>query len=247
MIYDFLKSLACLLPEERDDYAQALERIGDKPAYVSLMPAVVVDLWPAYVLGRTAARDVAGPGGKTHICIAPLGAHDFWGIPGFEAQLSRFYADEDPGVGDGLLYGAELQEAILLNSDDIKHALSVDGAGKAQAIYAHYRFPDGDDVFFLGVADAPHECWVNIIEKYDIKCDILIDSHKGLGDWLVNVPLYEVLLRTRKRALLPELYFKGKYVPADAPGQFRLLYRVPESGRNDCESRIYAASWALKG
>ena len=77
------------------------------------------------------------------------------------------------------------------------------------------------------------------MESYNVKADMLIDSTKGLGDWFEAVPLYTVYKTTKKPELLPQYYFKGKYIKPSAPPSFIHLYDVPESGKRGGMSQIY--------
>ncbi len=115
--------------------------------------------------------------------------------------------------------------------------------------FATAPLPDGSAKFFFIVPETPNDCWKKVIEPYEIKCDIVIDSHKGMGDWFENVPLYKTMRETEAVNLLPNYYFKGLYIKHDVPYGFSLLYSIPDliiyQGRiaDDWQKKIYEIDW----
>jgi len=88
--------------------------------------------------------------------------------------------------------------------------------------------------------DIPYVIWTEVVERYGITTDILIDSHKGMGGWFDDTQLYSVMKNTSMSYLLPSYYFKGKYISRDAPEGFNKLYIIPEAeGQHWCECGIY--------
>jgi len=240
MLKDFLKSCRCVLRDEAADL-EAVVHMIDR-TFISFMPAVVPDIWPLYALECTAAKSYIPADRRSHVCFVPVCAKDDCGLHDFERLLNCFYADEDLDKYECGFFGAELEETILLDIGKYRSKLNIEGAGKADAVYARFEFPNGGACHLFIMACAPEECWTDVIEKYGISCDMLIESHKGFGDWFTNTPIYDLFCNTEKRSLLPKLYFKGRYTSINHEG-FRRLYDVPESLPHDGVSAVYATPW----
>ena len=239
MLKDFMKDCTCVLDEERADYAEAIADIGD--CYVTFMPEITHDMWPMYVLECTAAQKFV-PAEKQIVCFVPLGVHDWWGKDEFDKLITCFYDDVDT-VTNPNNYDADLIEAILLDYTNGGKKINAEGTGEADIVFTRWQFDNGAEVILLFIADTPEGCWQKIIEKYDMHCDMLIESHKGFGDWFTNTPIYDVFMNTAKPELLPELYFKGKYTSSLCAEGFERLYDVPESGAHHGVSAVYKTAW----
>lgn len=72
---------------------------------------------------------------------------------------------------------------------------------------------------------------------------MLIVSHKGMGDGLTSKELWEKLLSTKAKALLPKFYFKGKFISNNAPEGFEFISSIKESDPSECISKIYKAKF----
>lgn len=241
MFSEFLNGLSCVLPDERADFMEVREALRGG-LYVSFMPAIVEDMWPLHALECTAVHRFGPQDGQKHVCIIPMGAHDFWSGPSVKRLIEDFYERDE--LPDGpLSYGAELEEMLLLTSKDVSASVQISGAGAVQVIFAKITMQNGRQVYLFALPDEAHDAWRNIFERYGIPCDMLIDSHKGLGDWLEDVPLYASMKETARPELLPRFYFKGKYVSHGAPEGCSSVYQVSESGPHECLSEIFETGW----
>jgi hypothetical protein len=153
--------------------------------------------------------------------------------------IKSFYNDDDI-ENDTNFYGASFEEMLILRSDDMDKYYKCDFVEEANVFYTRISLKNGKYVHILCVYDSAEDFWKNIIEKHDIKVDWIIDSHKGLGDWFENVPLYRVFLETTKPFLLPKYYFKGKFISHDAPDDFALIHEAKD---NWIGTQIYRTPW----
>ena len=57
----------------------------------------------------------------------------------------------------------------------------------------------------------PHlaEDYIKYFEKYDVNINILIHTNRGLGDYLYRTELYNKLITTPNRTILPKYYFRS--------------------------------------
>ena len=242
-MHRFFDSCKCTLPEETNDFQNVIKHLLAKPAFVSLMPAIHLDLWPLHVLECTNGRQYPAHDGRNHICFMPVGAHDFWALGYFTALIQAFYRDEDMAPYAAHWYGAELDEMILLRSEACTRTVRIESAGDISAAYARFSFPGGKRVHLFLLLTTAQDGWRSIFQQYRIPCDILIDSNKGLGDWLESTALYPLLTADPLDPILPAFYFKGKYISHGAPEGFVRIYEVPESDAHACVSEIYQARW----
>ena len=238
MMIDFLKQCKCVLQNEEQDYNWVLRSFEQKnDPFVAFMPAVIDDLWPIFILECTPANTYRSHKGRS-VYIIPIGTHDFWAVPYFERLLLKFYRDDE--IKDRADYhGAELEECILLTSEDICNGRLAQPLASCNVIYARISFPDYRETELLFVVDTPENAWTQIVEKYSINTEYIIDSHKGMGDWFECVPLYDAVLNTNLPDGIPAFYFKGKYISHPAPNIYRKVYSVPESNEQQCISEIY--------
>lgn len=223
MLYNFMTECQCVLKEEADDYRAQLRRLAGRPARVGFMPAIIDDLAPVYALSCTGARRIVSP----NFYIIPIVTSSAWGFTRecFEKAVNEFYQDDE--LQEQL--EIELEEMILLTHPAIERSLSLSGGTPYNVVFCHITMNDGSERYLLIMALTPDECWKRIVEHYGVQCDILIDSHKGLGDYFSAAPLYRYLRETEAVELLPRYYFKGSYVHSsrNLPG-FRLAYVIRE-------------------
>ena len=239
-LVDFLNECRICKKNEEADWGNMRRIICKKYSTIALMPAITCDLWPVHVLndhlaGTQLLKSIPD------IYIVPLGGHMFWIKPEVEDILNRFYRDEEIENNQNY-YGASLEEVILFNHYSCNQIFIVDGVG-VSCVIAKIELQKGDIVYCIGIMDTAEHVWENIIEHYDVPVEFLIDSHKGLGNWLVDIPLYKKMCCSSKRDLLPEYYFKGKYISADAPEGFEFITDIEESAPYECISKIYKANW----
>lgn len=153
-------------------------------------------------------------------------------------------SNDDELPDSELHYDAELEESILLYNTGLSSGKSVKLNGLVyNAVYLRLLMSNQRLVYLFIIFEKPELVWTNIIEQFRIKTDIIIDNHKGLGDWFENVPLYKMMKETHQRDLLPELYFKGKYISHEAPKGFVKAYEVRENKPHQCMSEIYYTRW----
>lgn len=239
MLQDFLRQCTCTLPDERPDFREVCQKLEAQVPNVAYMPCITWDLWPVYVLSCTDARhrlEAKAP----RVYLMPIGAHAYWAAPYFKNIVLDFYREEV--FPEGNSYDYELEEMILLNYPDAGSSLELEEFGACSAVYLHLSHPTGGSAHVFLLMEDPSEGWNQIVRKYDIPVQVLVDSHKGLGDWYENIPLSRYMGQTQ-RALLPEFYFKGKYISHGAPSGCEHLWDVSESERDTYLSQLYRMNW----
>lgn len=240
MLLDFLCDCQCALENEESDYQEILSAFSNKTVRVGLMPAIIDDLYPVYALSCTSARKIISP----NVYMIPVGAHNYWSKPYFEEIVDRFYKNDE--FWDQ--YDIELEEMLLLYNPKLNRSFSLYDGTEYNVIFCRIMMPDRSVKYLFFVPETPDDCWKKIIEPYDIKCDIVIDSHKGMGDWFdSDHPLYKVILETSATKLLPRYYFRGLYISQDVPSGFNLRYAIPNPisnhGRSIGRKKIYEIDW----
>ena len=241
MLLDFLKNCTNVLNEEQNAYEQVLRQELMINGSIGFMPAITNDLYPVYALSCTSVKRLVSP----DIFIVPIGTHDYWAMPYFEERVNEFYRDDEFREQ----FDIKLEEMILLNNSDMDKHFTLYNGIKYNVIYCRLALSNHKQVHLVAVPLTPRECWLQIIEKNGIRCDIIIDSHKGMGNWYEDTPLYRVMCETRRVDLLPKFYFKGRYISKEPPAGFRLKYVIPETivaeGREieDWQKELYEIDW----
>ena len=236
MLTDFLNSLNCVFPEEKADFEIVQTKLNATDSF-AFMPIVTLDLYPIHIIEETNIQ----AGSINNVYILPMGTHDLFIKNEIEELLKKFYNDDDTELS----YGASIEEIIPLKSPDISYRLGFDDSEEINVIYVNILLKSGKYINAFLVADTIENCWTNIIEKYDIPLKWLIDSHKGMGDWFECTELYTLMKKSIKPSLLPDFYFKGKYISHIAPSGFELLHKVTENEPNACISEIYKTYWKV--
>ena len=244
MFFEFLENCHCVFTDETSDFESLKVQIKNSESLIAYMPSITVDLWPIHVLEEMNFGKSIDGNSSPRIYIAPLGSHDFLIKNELELIINSFYQDENIKNNQNY-YGASLEEMLILKSDEIKETFENSIIGSTNVIYARISLQNHKDVHFFGIYDFAEEFWKNIIEKYNIKVSWIIDSHKGLGDWFENVPLYKIFLETNKPRLLPRFYLKGKFISHDAPEGFELISELKENENDWIGTHIYRTIWNL--
>lgn len=243
MLIEFFKSCTPVLQEEIEDYCNILREISQiADPFIGFMPAIIEDIWPIYALECTKASQFNHHTGNSFYII-PYGAHDFWGVHGLNETMHNWYENDEITIGED--YNVEIEETILLNCPEIQTDKSLDGSfRKSNAVYLKISTTDNKIIHAIILIDTPDAVWTNAVEKFNIPIDIFIDSHKGMGDWFENVPLYKIIKATANDHLLPPYYFKGKYISHNAPEGFEKVYIFPGTEEKHwCENAIYKTKW----
>lgn len=269
MIIDLLCNMRPIFPEELGDFDELRADLNVDGAFVGIMPAVSFDLWPIYALGCTHVSRFTGSNALPKIYIMPVAVSDcaiypslcetireyYTGIDefgdstprkekGFFARLFGAKEEERPEDSADRLYGIRIDEMILLDSPAVGGGapLRLSRNCECNTVYFRLSLPNGSTAHLFAVCTTPEGAWTDIIEKFDIRTEMIIHSHKGFGHWFTSTPLYSLLTRTRKPHLLPRFYFRGKFIttndspPAseeaevfedDIRGGTSIIYRLP--------------------
>ena len=241
MIFDFLSNSRPVFPEEERDFAELCEELKCDTEFVGFMPSVRLDLWPIYALGCTHASRFTGSHAAPKIYVMPVAVSDcaiyqsltetvreFYTSfesktdenkekKGFFARLFSNKKNDEPENEPDLLYGIVIEEIMPLVAPSLRteHPLRLSRDCECNAIYFRLTLPNGGTVYLFAVCDTPENVWRSVIEKYEIKTEMIIHSHKGFGHWFTSTPLYNYLTVTKKPHLLPRFYFRGKFITTD--------------------------------
>ena len=135
-----------------------------------------------------------------------------------QSFFSRFKKKKtgDGDKADGL-YGIEIEEMMLLDSPDLSAStpLRLSRNCECSAVYFRLLLPNGSTAHLFALCSTPEHTWTSVIEKYNIRTEMIIHSHKGFGHWFTSTPLYDYLCRTKMPHLLPRFYFRGKFITTD--------------------------------
>lgn len=244
MIYNFLKECSPILENEKCDFESVLKKFEKvEKSYTGFMPAIVGDIYPVFALECTSANKIVNDY-VPQVYIIPIEGHGDWALLGFNNLINNFYDNDELG-DESIYYSASLEEVLLLEKQGIENHLAMsDGTGYG-VVYCLITMPNGVQVDLIVMCMKPEDCWMNVMEKYDISCDILVDSNKGMGDWFFLTPLYSVMKNTSKSNLLPKFYFCGKYASGGAPPEFEPYYTIPENIKRvtEYDKTIYLTNW----
>jgi len=238
MFIDFLKSLHPILQEEEKDFKEVIELLSDKSS-VNFMPSVTFDLWPVFSIQCTDAKQELFLHNE-NVYIVSIGEADFFFEHELENLVTDFYNKDQ--FEPNHMYGGELEEMILLSAPFCEEKIAVEGIhNNVNVVYMNITMLDGSTAHLFFVTSTAAQTWVDIFEKNEIACHVLIDSHKGMGDWLTSTELWKKLISTKTKDLLPEFYFKGKFISNNAPEGFEFISSIKESDSSECISKIYRA------
>ena len=220
MFFDFLSDCNCVISYEQNAFRNILQDISERETTIGFIPAILWDLYPLYALQCLSIQGVISP----NIYIMPISAANCWAHPHFEQIITDFYEnDEYPDS-----YNTELEEVILLNSPVIDQSLKLNEEIQYNMALCSFTMPNSALVYVCIIPETPHDCWKKVIEHYVIPCDIMIDSHRGLGNFFYDVPLYNAMKKSISSRLRPHYYFKGLYNKTRLPKGFDLIYTIPE-------------------
>ena len=239
VLRDFLQQCRCTQDDEKSDFRNVRSILESQLSAVAYMPAITWDLWPLYGLTCAEARTCLGAEVPT-VYLVPIGAHEYWAANYFARLVLDFYREDiDPRGND---YGYDLEEMILLDYPNAGEHLDLAEFGTCSAVYLRLHHCTGGCAHVFLLMEDPSEGWNRIVRKYAIPTQVLIDSHKGLGDWYDCVPLSGYMAETPEE-LLPEFYFKGKYISHHAPVGCEHLCDIPEIDHHTRMSQLYRMHW----
>lgn len=235
----WINSCRSIVPEEELDWIKMVNKLNTTSKVV-LMPSIICDAWPIYALNdlKYGERIIGTP---PAIYVVPLGTHDFWIKQEVEKLVNAFYQDEDiPACKN--YYGLSLEEIILLDCCNSKNYLCVDRY-KANGFVAEFKTKLGNSIYVFAIMQKAEVFWEEIVQKYEVPVMCIVDSHKGLGDWFTEVPLFKSIVASKCRSVLPQYYFKGKYISCAAPADFEWITDIKESSAHECVSQLYKTGW----
>ncbi len=269
MFFDFLSNSRPVFPEEERDFSELCAELKAESEFVGFIPAVRFDLWPIYALGCTHASRFTGSHAAPKIYIMPIAVADCAIYPSIADTVREFYTSfddkgiknedtkkgilarlfpqkkEDENETDDLLYGIEIEEIMPLVTPALRtsHPLRLSRDCECNALYFRLSLPNGSTAYLFAVCSTPENVWKSVNERYEIRAEMIIHSHKGFGHWFTSTPLYEYLTVTKKPHLLPRFYFRGKFISTDdSPlgsteaelieddirGSRSIIYRLPD-------------------
>jgi len=241
MFFDFLSNSRPVFPEEERDFSELCGELKCDTEFVGFMPSVILDLWPIYSLGCTHASRFTGSHAAPKIYLMPIAVADCFIYPSITETVRNFYTSFDDNSAkdevkegffsrlfspkkeekeepkDNLLYDIRIEEIMPIVSPALRtaHPLRLSRNCECNVLYFRLTLPNGSTAYLFALCDTPENIWRSVVEKYEIKTEMIIHSHKGFGHWFTSTPLYEHLIRTRKPHLLPRFYFRGKFITID--------------------------------
>lgn len=242
MLSDFLANCTALLTDEEESFYSIRSNLSASKPLICYMPSITLDLWPIFALHYTSARRYVSSNTAPIVYLLPIGAHQFWAKPEFCDLVLNFYREDDfPDHRN--IYNYDLEEMILLQYPEAADSLVLAELGACNAIYIRLSNDGVKDVHLFILLEDPLEGWKTIVEHYEIPVQLLIDSHKGMGNWFEDIPLFQYMTGTSKPNLLPNYYFKGKYISHPAPKGFQFLTAIAESSGNEHTSELFRTPW----
>ncbi len=254
MLIDFLYNLKPVFAEEERDHAALCEELGEGESFIGFMPAVVLDLWPIYTLGCTGTSRFTGANSLHKVYIMPIDVSDRAIYPALAETVRNFYTDADKKDDDkekhsflnifskkkrserpqDMLCGIEIEEIIPFDIEGLagSYPLHLSKVCDCNVLYLRLKLPNLGSAHLFAVASSPEKVWQSLLERFDIRTDMIIHSHKGFGHWFNATPLYSYLTLTRKPHLLPKYYFKGRMIAEnDSPPSSTLIEVVERDQR----------------
>ena len=262
MIIDLLCNMRPIFPEEMRDFDDLRTELNAEEAFLALMPAITFDLFPIYALGCTHASRFTGSNAHHKIYFMPIDVADRVIYPKLCERIHEYYtgADtskekEEPQKSSFFsrfrkkkieekadsLYGIKIEEMILLDSPELNSSapLRLSRNCECSVVYFRLVLPNRSTAHLFAFCASPEQVWKNLIEKYNIRTDMIIHSHKGFGHWFTSTPLYEYLKQTKMLHLLPRFYFRGKFITLDDAPIGSALQEEIEDDQNGGSSYIY--------
>lgn len=243
MFFDFLSDTRAVFPEEERDLSELCEELRADTEFIGFMPAVRLDLWPVYALGCTHASRFTGSHLAPKIYIMPIDVSDRAVYPELSDTVHAFYtsferkgennenkekaslikqlfsrkSSAESTLPQDTRYGIEITEIIPIIAPSLRsaHPLRLSRSCECDLLYFRLALPNGTPAHLFAVCGAPEQVWRSLIEKYEVKAEMIIHSHKGFGHWFTSTPLYDYLTVTKKPHLLPRFYFRGKFITTD--------------------------------
>ena len=271
MFIDFLSRAEAVFEKDARDLGELCAELDTGSAFVGFMPAVSFDLWPIYSLGCTRASRFTGSNAIPKIYVMPVNVYECYIYKQLKKIVRNFFADDgntpepqekikvnflsaifsknkNVEVNADTLYGIEIEEIILLNHPDLVRSVPlVFSAGcECNSIYMRLTLPNGSTAYLFILCTSPEETWRGVIERFDIRVDMIIHSHKGFEHWFTSTPLYAHLVSTRYPHLLPKFYFRGKYITTDDAPPASTVADVIEDEQSNTETTIYRLPDKLK-
>ena len=247
MIYDFFKNLRCVLQDEVSDYRAILDAWRIIDYHIAFMPAI---FW--YSGTYNLFDQKAGTDGRNMIWLIPAGQADFFWLPTLKHKVMEFYETDEMEIDDHVHFpgikAEEFEECILLHSNDLQNNPEHTILG-ANVLLVRLSLSSGRDTILFILLDHQDTCWKNIIEKYNVPLNWLVDSGRGTEDYYARVNLYQLMKNTSNPDVLPALYFKGLYNKGEIPEGFRFLYAMlskPDADGYDkwrTFSAVYDTGW----
>lgn len=247
MIFDFINSLQCVREDEVIDFQIILNDWKQRKTNIAFMPAIT---WPGGICNLFDQK--AESNNSNMIWIMPAGQSDFFWVNNLQKEISDFYETDEIDIDDHSdfpgIESEEFDECILLHSNDIQSDSERVILG-ANVILIRLSLSSYRETLIFIVLDHQDICWKNIIEKYHIALNWLVDSGRGTEDYYVRTNLYQLMKQSSYPELLPALYFKGLYNKGEVPENFQFRYAMlsqpDEDGYDKWEhfSAVFDVGW----
>lgn len=243
MLIDFLCTLRPILKDEFSDFESLLNELNSESSFTAFMPIIYPDFSAAVSLLTTPAARYTKSGSIPKVFLCPIGAHDFFIKPTITRMIREFYTDEAPETwgdevfsyllkkgdgGDGESDRFDITEMMLLDLPTLRQGntgrpLRISPVVEPNVVYIRLVPTGANPIHLFLISDTPESTWRTCVEGFDIKTDMLIHHHNGIGDWYTSTPLYEVMRKRAKPACLPKYYFRGKFISTDDSPEGSLL------------------------
>ncbi len=260
MLIDFLYNLKPVFSEEERDLAALCQELAGN-SFIGFMPAVKLDLFPVYTLGCTQASRFTGANSLHKVYILPVDISDRAIYPELVNTVREFYTGikSEPEKKEKFSlrslisrktaktapldsrFDIEIEEIIPLDIDGLagSYPLHLSKICDCNVLYFRLKLPNHSAAHLFFVCSCPEKVWQTVNERFKLRADMIIHSHKGFGHWFTSTPLYKYLTLTKKPHLLPVYYFKGRFIAEDdAPPASVLLEQIEDDPRCG-DSMIY--------